>query len=62
MIYSKQKAFCNTCGKELFVEIASCNHFDGRFCSKECCREFSWRKTLSICGEEYKLDPELNKK
>ncbi len=51
MLYSKQKLFCNTCGKEMFVEIP--RDFNGRFCSLECCKEFKWRETLSIMNSEY---------
>jgi len=53
MFGSKQKTFCNTCGIELFVDIAQIGRFDGRFCSMECLKEFEWRKTLSILGKEY---------
>lgn len=56
MIYSKQKTYCNICGKEMFVEIAG-GYYEGRFCSKICCEEFNWRKTLSSLGKEYYLDP-----
>jgi hypothetical protein len=58
MFYSKQKTFCNICGKEMFVEIASSGSFNGRFCSIECCREFKWRETLSIMGKEYSPKPD----
>ena len=53
MIYSKQKLYCNTCGKALLVEIARPSNFDGRFCSMECCKEFEWRKILSNMNSEY---------
>ena len=59
MRYSKQKVFCNTCGKEMFVAIAT-TPFNGRFCSQECCNEFRWRETLSIMGEDYCPNPKEN--
>lgn len=31
---------------------------DGCACSKECYREFDWRRTLSIMGKLYRIDPE----
>ena len=53
MLFSKQTVYCNICGAKMFVAIAKSGNFDGRFCSIECLREFEWRKTLSIMGEEY---------
>ena len=59
MNYSKQKLYCNLCGKEMFVAIAQIGNFDGRFCSIECLREFKWRETLSIMGKDYYPDPRI---
>jgi len=50
-MFSLQKLFCNTCGKEMLIKIA--DSYNGRFCSQECCNEFKWRETLSILGKEY---------
>lgn len=57
MIFSKQKWFCNCCGKEMFS--SPCNAMFGGFnncyrvCGKECSDEMQWRHTLSIMGKEY---------
>ena len=61
MLYSKQKFFCNCCGKEMFCE--SSRMYGGSFlrwrvCSYACVREIRWRETLSIMGKEYYPDPE----
>jgi hypothetical protein len=51
--YSKQKIFCNCCGKEMFIEIPKVYGRNFRVCSIECVKEIQWRETLSICGKEY---------
>lgn len=53
MIYSKQKWFCNACGKEQHSEIPYAVGRNEKCCSLECHREFKWRETLSIMGQEY---------
>jgi hypothetical protein len=48
MFYSKQKIFCNSCGKEMHMEYPRV--YGGRtfkVCSPECYDEISWRETLS---------------
>lgn len=62
MLYSKQKFFCNCCGKELFVTC--CDLLGGKYlgykvCSMECVREIQWRDTLSIMNKEYYPDPNI---
>lgn len=56
-LYSKQKIFCNSCGKEMFEELPRVygNHF--KVCDRKCAREMDWRETLSILGKEYYPDP-----
>lgn len=60
-LYSKQKFYCNACGKELFCTI---NQMMGgqilgfKCCSMVCVREIQWRRALSIMGKEYYPDPE----
>lgn len=60
-VYSKQKFYCNACGKELFCTINQMmggKFLGGKVCSPTCVREFRWRETLSIMGTEYYPDPE----
>lgn len=49
-LYSKQKVFCQACGKEFETTFQS---WDGRVCCKECFKELEWRKILSILGKQY---------
>jgi hypothetical protein len=61
MIYSKQKIFCNCCGKEMDIEFP--NVMGGKFlgyrvCSTKCIQEIRWRETLSILGKEYYPNPQ----
>jgi hypothetical protein len=62
-MYSKQKVFCNCCGKELYIELPRMVGKEFRCCSMECVREMNWRHTLSIMNKEYKLEckPDYNK-
>lgn len=58
---SKQKFFCNCCGKEMFVtctQVMGSKFLGWRVCSSACVREIRWRETLSIMGKEYYPDPE----
>ena len=57
MIYSKQKIFCNCCGREMFTELPNVFGIKFRVCSKSCIREMQWRDTLSVMGKEYYPDP-----
>jgi hypothetical protein len=61
MMYSKQKAFCNACGKELLVPLPGgmMGGMSGyKVCSPACIREMRWREACSIMGHEYYPDPE----
>lgn len=63
-IFSKQKLFCVTCGKQhetAFLE------YDGLVCSRVCNEEYLWRRTLSAMGSTYypmpvSKKPETNEK
>jgi len=61
MIYSKQKIFCNACGKKLFTEIPNVIGRSFRVCSMDCFKEMNWRETLSIMDKEYYENPDLLK-
>lgn len=52
--YSKQKIFCNACGKEMNEVYHKVIGRECKCCSMECVREYNWRRTLSIMGEEYR--------
>lgn len=52
---SKQKVFCNCCGKDLFIDDLLGRRF--RCCSMECIEEMEWKSALSICGKEYYPKP-----
>ena len=57
MIFSKQKWFCNCCGKEQLSVMANgtnCMGRDWKTCSVECLKEIQWRETLSIMNKEYR--------
>jgi len=49
-MFTKQKVFCNNCGKEFEANFQS---YKGIVCSKECFEDLDWKKTLSILGKEY---------
>ena len=53
-LYSKQKIFCNACGKEFEKEYPLIIGLKFKVCSHECVKEMEWRHALSIVGEEYK--------
>lgn len=57
-MYSKQKIFCNCCGKEMFIELPKVMGRTYRVCSPVCIREMRWRDVLSTMGEEYSPDPD----
>ena len=54
-LFSKQKAFCNVCGKEFETDYQI---YRGIVCGKDCYHELEWRKVLSIMGKEYKPQSE----
>ncbi len=56
-LFSKQKIFCNACGKECFSVPHAMMGRDFKVCSIGCIREMQWRDTLSIMGTEYYPDP-----
>ncbi len=61
---TKQKVFCNACGKEMFVVLPSgmMGGMSGyKVCSPDCIREMRWREACSMVGEEYSPDPKQNK-
>jgi hypothetical protein len=53
MIYSKQKIFCNACGKEIFIEFPKIIGREFKCCSMDCLSEMKWRETISIMNSEY---------
>jgi hypothetical protein len=53
-LFSKQKLFCNICGKEIEEEYNQIIGRNCRVCSEECLDEFRWRDTLSMLGKEYR--------
>lgn len=53
-IYTKQKVFCQTCGKQFETTFQS---FGGEVCGRNCFEELQWRKILSNLGKEYYPDP-----
>ena len=50
---SKQKIFCNICGKEFEIVYHKLIGRECKVCSLECCREYNWRSVLSLMGSEY---------
>lgn len=52
--YSKQKIFCNACGKGMFEEFPKVIGRTFKVCSSECLSEILWREVLSNRGEAYK--------
>ena len=61
MLYSKQRWFCNICGKEQFSELHGNRYTGAMLCSPKCNKEFHWRRSLSILGKEYHPNPEDSK-
>lgn len=53
-LFSKQKVFCNACGKEFETAFTE---FDGQVCSRACDEELNWRRTLSAMGSVYYPKP-----
>ena len=49
-MFSKQKVFCNGCGKEFETTFGS---YGGHVCSRKCYDDMEWKRTLSILGKEY---------
>lgn len=58
MFYSKQKIFCNTCGKGMLIEFPKIFGATFKVCSSECFKEIKWRETLSNLGSAYKPCPD----
>ncbi len=54
MDYSKQKIFCNACGKEMDIEFNKLVGRNYRVCSQSCYDEINWRDALSMMNEPYK--------
>ena len=61
MFYSKQKIFCNTCGKGMLVEFPKIIGTNFKVCSSECLSEIKWRLSLSILGSAYESRPDSSK-
>jgi len=55
-MFSTMELFCQVCGKKFETDFMA---YHARSCSRECYREFEWRKTLSIMGKDYYPDPRL---
>jgi hypothetical protein len=53
VIYSKQKIFCNICGKDLYIEYTNLIGRECKVCSLKCLKEYKWRETLSILNKVY---------
>lgn len=53
--FSKQKIFCNACGKGMLKEFPHVIGRSFKVCSVECLKEIQWRQTLSTLGSDYKL-------
>jgi len=51
--YSKQRWFCNCCGKPQFSELPKVLGREWKCCSMDCIKEMDHRSTLSIMGKEY---------
>jgi hypothetical protein len=64
-LFSKQKVYCQICGKEFetdFHSASSAGYGKGRpCCSKPCWEELEWRRTLALMGKEYMPQPEERK-
>lgn len=50
-LLKKQLIKCCICGIEFATDFTYCG---GYVCSPECRKEYEWRKTLFILGEQYK--------
>jgi hypothetical protein len=62
-LYSKQKFYCNSCGREMFCEasgVMGSKFLGWRVCSEKCVREIRWKETLSIMNKEYYPHPDPN--
>ena len=55
MIHKKQKAFCMICGNKFLSDYGRMKN--GSLCSRKCLREWDWRYTLYVLGQEYREDP-----
>jgi hypothetical protein len=53
MLYSKQKIFCNACGKEFLEEFPRLIGNKFKVCSIDCLHEIEWRDIHSNMGKEY---------
>lgn len=53
---SKQKIFCNACGKEENKILPGIGR-TYKVCSMRCLNEMQWRDTLSLLNKEYYPDP-----
>lgn len=51
MIYSKQKFFCNNCGKELYIEWVKLIGREVKVCSLDCLREIELKIATSILNK-----------
>lgn len=51
-LYSKQKIFCNACGKEEFRELPGMGR-EYKVCSIDCLRDMQYREINSILGKDY---------
>jgi hypothetical protein len=52
-LWSKQQFFCNTCGKELYINLSGVLGRDFKVCSIECVREMQTRYVKSMLNVEY---------
>jgi hypothetical protein len=62
-VWSKQKFYCNCCGKEMFCganSVMGSTFLGWKVCSTECVREIRWKETLSLMGKEYYPHPDPN--
>lgn len=57
-MFSKQKVFCNACGKEFETTFG---FYGGNVCSSNCYDEIKWKKILSLLDKEYRPDPQKEK-
>lgn len=51
MIYSKQKIYCNACGKEMLIEYPKIIGREFKVCSMECLKECELRLATSVLGK-----------
>jgi hypothetical protein len=52
-MYSKQKIFCNICGKLFDIQYTKMLGRNCKVCSPECLDEYNWRDILSNMNQEY---------